>query len=345
MNYVVIKKMPTPEEIVAHTPLSDAGTSTVEKSRAETGDILAGRDDRLLFIIGPCSAWPSEAVLEYAERLTKLSSELVDKIKILMRVYIQKPRTIRGWLGPVNQPNPFEAPDIASGIEYCRSMMVKVVEMGMPIADEALFTHNAKGFQELLSWVAIGARSVEDQEHRIFASGLDCPVGMKNATSGSIELAMNGIIAAQHKHHAVLDGYQIETQGNPYAHLVLRGGFRGPNYDPAHVHKAGELFKKHSVQNPAIIVDASHDNSKVNGVKDPLEQIRVVRDCLEHRKKDEVYHSLVKGFMLESFLKEGAQKLESKTIESVDKTGLSITDPCIGWDATEILLREVAARV
>ena len=180
------------------------------------------------------------------EKLKKLSDELKDSLKIVMRVYIQKPRTIRGWLGPVNQPDPYEPPDIAKGAAYCRDMMVQVIEMGLPIADEALFTHNARGFAELLSWMAIGARSVEDQEHRIFASAADCPVGMKNATSGSIEIAVNGIIAAQHPHHTTFEGHQIQTDGNPFAHLVLRGGFRGSNYDPTHVRKAGALFEKQS---------------------------------------------------------------------------------------------------
>src|SRR6185503_10892970 len=317
MNYGVIKKMPTSEQIIEKYPLSKKGAAQVEKDRKEIGDILSGKDDRLLFIIGPCSAWPSESVLEYAKQLKKLSKDIEDKIKVVMRVYIQKPRTVRGWLGPVNQSDPFETADIAKGAEYCRKMMVDIIELGLPIADEALFTHNAKGFAELLSWMAIGARSVEDQEHRIFASGADCAVGMKNATSGSIELAINGVIAAQHKHHAVLDGYQIETQGNPFAHLVLRGGFRGSNYDPAHVHKAGALFVKHGIKNPAILVDASHDNCKVDGVKQPARQPEVVREVLDLCDKDPEYKKLVKGFMVESFIKEGAQKLESTTPKTI----------------------------
>ena len=344
MNYVVIKKMPTSEEIIEKFPLSKKGVEQVEKDRNEIRDILSGADDRLLFIIGPCSAWPSESVIEYAKRLKSLSNEIEDKIKVVMRVYIQKPRTVRGWLGPVNQSDPFETPDIAKGASYCRDMMVKVIELGLPVADEALFTHNAKGFAELLSWMAIGARSVEDQEHRIFASGADCAVGMKNATSGSIELAINGIIAAQHKHHAVLDGYQIETGGNPLAHLVLRGGFKGSNYDPKHVLKAGILFEKHKVQNPSILVDASHDNCKVDGVKQPSRQPEVVNEVLDMRDQDPIYKKLVKGFMVESFIKEGSQKLESMAPETIDRGGLSITDPCIGWDRTEKMLRDVAAR-
>src|SRR3989344_6942593 len=176
MTYRTIKKMPSSEEIIAAHPISKTASARVLEDRKEVSDILAGRDNRLLLIVGPCSAWPSEAVLEYAKRLKKLSDEVGNNIKIVMRVYIQKPRTIKGWLGPVNQPDPYAAPDIERGAAYCRDMMVNVVELGVGIADEAVFTHNAKGFAELLSWMAIGARSVEDQEHRIFASGSFCAV-------------------------------------------------------------------------------------------------------------------------------------------------------------------------
>ena len=342
MNVTIIKKIPSADEIIARHPLSKQGAEKVEKDRSEIRDILSGKDKRLLFIVGPCSAWPKEAVFTYAERLKKLSDELEGKLKIVMRVYIQKPRTIKGWLGPVNQPDPYERADIATGIEYCRDMMVRIVEMGLPIADEAVFTHNAKGFAELLSWIAIGARSVEDQEHRIFASGLKTPVGMKNGTSGSIDVAVNAIVAAQHKHVAVIDGYQVETHGNPFAHLVLRGGASGPNYGVEHVHKAKALLEKHKVKNPAILIDASHDNCVVNGKKDETIQPVVVKEVLATMKVHPDCRHLVKGFMMESFLKEGSQKLDGHTGESIDKHGLSITDPCLGWDETEKLLRDVA---
>ncbi|KKW19581.1 MAG: phospho-2-dehydro-3-deoxyheptonate aldolase [Parcubacteria group bacterium GW2011_GWA2_51_10] len=342
MTHRVIKQMPTAEQIIREYPISDAAQKKVEADRNEIRNILSGKDSRLLFIVGPCSAWPYEATLEYAKRLKKLSDEVQDKVKIVMRVYIQKPRTMKGWLGPVNQPEPYAEPDIAEGIKYCRKLMVEIVEMGLPIADEALFTHNAKGFAELLSWIAIGARSVEDQEHRIFASGLDCPAGMKNSTSGSIEVAMNGIVAAQHKHHAVFDGYQVETQGNPYAHLVLRGGASGPNYGVEHVHKAKALFEKHKVKNPAIIVDASHDNCLVNGKKDASLQPTIVKEVLATMKVHPDCRDLVKGFMMESFIKEGNQSLDKTTSETIDRGGLSITDPCLGWEATEETIRYVA---
>ena len=342
LNFTVVKKLPPIESIIEAHPLSKKAEARIEKDRKEVHDIIAGRDTRLLLIVGPCSAWPSEAVLAYAKRLKELSDAVAKKIKIVMRVYIQKPRTIKGWLGPVNQPDPFARPDIAKGAAYCREMMVNIVELGMPIADEAVFTHNAKGFAELLSWMAIGARSVEDQEHRIFASGSFCAVGMKNGTTGSIEVAINGIVAAQHRHHAVWDGFQVETKGNPYAHLVLRGGLLGPNYGVEHIEEAAKLFAKHRVQNPTIIIDASHDNSKLKGVKEPRQQAMVVKEVLALMKVNPDIRKLVKGFMVESFLKEGSQKIESLTPKTIDREGLSVTDPCMGWESTEKLIREMS---
>ena len=345
LNFTIVKKLPSMESIVEAHPLSKAAEKRVSKDRAEVHDIIAGRDDRLLLIVGPCSAWPMEAVLTYAKRLKKLSDSVQKKIKIVMRVYIQKPRTIKGWLGPVNQPDPYGRPDIAMGASYCREMMAKVVELGVPIADEAVFTHNAKGFAELLSWMAIGARSVEDQEHRIFASGSFCAVGMKNGTTGSVEVAVNGIVAAQHKHHAVWDGNQVETKGNPYAHLVLRGGAGVPNYGIEHIEEAKRLFEKHKVRNPAVIIDASHDNSMVGGAKVPAQQAMVVKEMLAVREVNPEIRKLVKGFMVESFLKEGSQKIERCTAKTIDRGGLSVTDPCLGWESTEKLIKEIASHV
>lgn len=342
LNFTVVKKLPSMESIIEAYPLSKKAEARILKDRKEVHDIIAGRDKRLLLIVGPCSAWPIEAALSYAKRLKKLSDSVSKKIKIVMRVYIQKPRTIRGWLGPVNQPDPFARPDISKGAAYCREMMVKIVELGVGIADEAVFTHNAKGFAELLSWMAIGARSVEDQEHRIFASGSYCAVGMKNGTTGSIEVAVNGIVAAQHRHHAVWSGYQVETKGNPYAHLVLRGGLFGPNYGVEHIEEAAKLFAKHRIQNPAIVIDASHDNSKLKGVKEPRQQAMVVKEVLALMKVNPEIRKLIKGFMVESFLKEGSQKIENCTSKSIDRGGLSVTDPCMGWESTEKLIREMA---
>lgn len=345
MNISVIKKLPSAEEIIGAFPLSSSGHAQIARDRQEVKNILAGKDHRLLLVVGPCSAWPYEAVLEYAKRLKKSCEPLKDKLKIVLRLYIQKPRTTKGWTGPVNQPDPFAPPDIEKGIEYSRKLMVEVIEAGLPIADEAVFTHNARGFIELLSWVAIGARSTEDQEHRIFASAVDCAVGMKNPTSGALDIAVNSIIAAQHPHTATLDGFQIETGGNEYAHLVLRGGGDGPNYSETHITHASELLAAKKVANPALVIDASHDNCKVNGIKDPSRQIEVVRSVLTTMKKNALAAQNVKGFMIESFLKGGTQKVESCTPNTIDRDGLSITDPCISWEQTEALIAEIARAI
>lgn len=340
MGYRIVKKIPTADEIIAAFPLSDEGYLSIDKHRLEIEAILSGKDQRLIVVVGPCSAWPDTAVLEYAERLKKLNDKVSHALKLVMRVYIQKPRTIKGWTGPVNQPDPLAPPDIAAGALYCRKLMTQVVEMGLPIADEALFTHNARGFIELLSWVAIGARSSEDQEHRIFASGIDCPVGIKNPTHGSIKIGINGVVAAQHSHYIVLDGNEVETDGNQYAHLVLRGSNDRPNYSLADINEVAEQCKKNNVYNPAVIIDVSHDNCVVNGVKDHNAQADIILEVVNNLKTNPELKTLVKGFMLESFIKPGKQNAE--TANPIDLCGLSITDPCLGWDDTEALLLKLA---
>lgn len=342
MNYTIVKKLPSVDSIIAAHPLSADAEERIANDQQEIKNIIAGSDPRMLVIVGPCSAWPSDGVLEFASRLKGVSDELKDSLKIVLRLYIQKPRTAKGWTGPVNQPDPFSPPDIEKGIAYSRELMVRAIELGLPIADEAVFTHNARGFIELLSWVAIGARSCEDQEHRIFASAVPCAVGMKNPTSGEIEIGINSIIAAQHPHTAVFNGHQVETPGNPNAHLVLRGGMRGPNYHVEQLILAKHFLEKHNVKNPSVIVDASHDNCRLNGKKDPLWQVAVVREVLQTLRMHPELRSVVKGFMIESFLKPGNQPLETCDAETIDRSGLSITDPCLGWEETSSVLREIA---
>lgn len=342
MNITIIKKISPAEEIIQRFPLGEKEHKKIHQDRDEIKNILAGKDSRFLIVVGPCSAWPKEAVLEYAKKLKEMETKLKDQLKIVMRVYIQKPRTTKGWTGPVNQPDPFLKADVEKGIYYTREMMIKVLELGLPIADEALFTHNAKAFVELLSWIAIGARSVEDQEHRIFASALPCAVGMKNSTTGSIKIGINAIVAAQHPHIAVLNDHEVQTHGNPYAHLVLRGGETGANYSPKHIEIAKKEMEKHGIVNPAIIIDASHDNCVRDGIKNYKNQISVIRESLENFKKNPALLKIVKGFMLESFIKEGNQKVDPAAPEKLDGGGLSITDPCLGWDDTEKLLLELS---
>jgi 3-deoxy-7-phosphoheptulonate synthase len=342
MSYTVLKRLPPIDGILKTFPLSEAGQKRVLQDRQEVKDIISGKDDRLLIIVGPCSAWPMAAVLDYAERLAALNEKVSSSLKLVMRCYIQKPRTTKGWTGPVNQPDPWAPPDIEAGIRYAREMMVKVIEMGLPIADEALFTHNAKGFIELLSWVAIGARSAEDQEHRIFASALDCAVGLKNPTHGTLSVGVNSIIAAQHQHVAVFDGDEVQTHGNPYAHLVLRGGDNAPNYSVTHLEEVRRRMEMNDIKNPAIIVDVSHDNCLINGKKDTSRQPDIISDILENLKTRPALRKLVKGFMVESFIKEGNQKVDEKEPQAIDLGGLSITDACISWNRTEEILLQLA---
>lgn len=342
MNYTVIKKLPPVEEIIQEFPLSVNALKRIQQDRQEVKAILEGTDKRFLMIIGPCSAWPKEAVLEYAERLLKLNERVKHALKLVMRVYIQKPRTTKGWTGPVNQPDVFSSPDIAAGVRYTRDMMVKVIEMGLPIADEALFTHNSKGFAELLSWVAIGARSAEDQEHRIFASALDCAVGMKNPTHGSLAIGVNSIVAAQYPHVAVFDGDEVQTHGNQHAHLVLRGSNLAPNYSVPHLEEVMQQMEKHQIQNPSVLIDASHDNCLVNGKKDHRLQPKIIFEVIDSlRNRPDLKH-LVKGFMVESFLKSGNQTVDAENLLAIDLAGLSITDPCLGWEETESFLLQFA---
>lgn len=337
------KKLPDISSFIKEFPLSEDNFDLINTSKIEIENILSGKDNRLIVIIGPCSAWPSDATVEYAKRLKSLEEKVKDVMRIVMRVYIQKPRTTKGWTGPVNQPNPFELPDIEEGIKYSRKLMIDILNVGLPIADEALFTHNAEGFIELLSWVAIGARSAEDQEHRIFASAINCPVGMKNPTSGSIVIGVNSVVAAQNPHVAVLNGYQVETLGNEFAHLVLRGGSDGPNYDIESLRKARDLMIENEVKNPSIIIDVSHDNARINGKKDPKRQVEIINEVIGEFQANKDVSSYVKGFMIESFIKEGNQSIDSSSLESIDKSGLSITDPCLGWEESKELLLKIAS--
>lgn len=340
MGYRIVKVVPDADQIIKRFPVSGNGMAAVAHHRREIENILCGKDQRLIMVVGPCSAWPSDAVLEYAKRLVELNKKVEHALKLVMRVYIQKPRTIKGWTGPVNQPDPVADPDIEAGIWYCRKLMTQVVELGLPIADEALFTHNARGFLELLSWVAIGARSSEDQEHRIFASLIDCPVGIKNPTHGSLKIAVNSVVAAQHSHFAVFDGYEVETNGNPYAHLVLRGSNSEPNYSLEHIAEAAANLNKAEIKNPALVIDVSHDNCIINGIKDHNAQADIVLEIIKNLKDKSELKKLVKGFMLESFIKPGKQNIE--TANPIDMDGLSITDPCLGWEDTEKLLLELS---
>lgn len=347
MGFQVQKPLPTAAEILAQFPLDAATRTDVTQHQQEIKDILSGQDDRKLLIIGPCSAWPDEAVLDYAKRLKPLADKVSDTIKVVMRVYIQKPRTTIGWLGPINQPDPFAPSDLEEGIKYCRAMMVEVAKLGLPIADEALFTHNDSYFVDLISWIAIGARSTEDQEHRIFASMIDQPVGMKNTTSGDIKKGVNSIVAAQYEHVFSFHGNQIKTDGNPYAHLILRGGNGVPNCDHASLKEAVGHLQAAKVKNPAIIVDISHDNSlcRVDNVKKPECQPDILTQVTNDMDSDPEINKYVKGFMVESFLSEGKQNLKNAKNVADLKPGQSITDGCLSWEDTEKMILDLASKL
>jgi 3-deoxy-7-phosphoheptulonate synthase len=336
MNYTVIKPLPSLEEIRQLFPLSDKARLDISRHREEVKNILTGKDPRLLMIIGPCSAWPKNAVLHYAEKLANLHEKIQHTVKLVMRVYTHKPRTRIGWSGPLNQPDPCSSPDIAAGMKYTREMMIQVTEMGLPIADEALSISNAKGFLELLTWVAIGARSTENQEHRIFASMIDCPVGLKNPTHGCLNASVNSVIAAQNSHITMFEGHEIQTFGNPYAHLVLRGSHNKRNCSINDLIQVKNNMDVHDIKNPAVIIDVSHDNSVFNGKKDHRLQPKTIEDLIEQLKKHPDLKSLIKGFMVESFLKEGHQSISDT--EKIDYQGLSLTDPCLSWEQTEEML-------
>jgi 3-deoxy-7-phosphoheptulonate synthase len=342
MKYNIIKKLPTTEEVIQSNPLTLKEHKEIIQHRQEIRNILAGKDERYIIIVGPCSAWPKEGVLEYTKRLVHLNKRVKHALKIVMRVYVQKPRTIKGWLGPAIQPNPLSSPDVEAGMKYTRDIMIKIIKAGIPIASEILFTHNAKTFLELLSWAAIGARSSEDQEHRIFASAIDCPVGLKNPTHGSLAVGVNSVVAAQLSHVAAFDGYEVQTFGNEYAHIVLRGGNQTSNYSFMHLMEVKRYMDIHKISNPAVIIDTSHDNCIISGKKEYHLQSNIVMEVIEDLKRHTQLRKLVKGFMIESFLKEGNQKLDVQNPKDIDLGGLSITDPCIDWEQTEDLLLKLA---
>lgn len=342
MNYLIEKKLPGMEELLADFPLSMEDYVRIKKDRQAIARILQGKDKRLIMIIGPCSAWPSSAVLEYAARLKKIAHKIRDKIKVILRVYIQKPRTLIGWPGALYQPDPFAPPDIIKGIKYTREMMVNIIKLGLPIASEVLFTQYRQGFLELLSWAAIGARSSENTEHRILASALPMPCGLKNPTHGNLLSAINSVYAAQQPHVTLLEETQIKTYGNPFAHLVLRGGNHKPNYSLANLRLINQNFTKTNIKNPSIIIDVNHDNNFFRKHKSYTNQPNIIFSLLKKLAKEAALKKLVKGFMVESFLQNGQQKIAGDDVLKLNMQGLSITDSCIGWEETKHLLQTLA---
>lgn len=325
------------EEVKSLSKLTGSALALKEERDRELEAIMTGQDNRLLLVIGPCSSDNEEAVLEYARRLADLQERVKDRIFMVMRVYTAKPRTNGdGYKGLMHQPDVTEAPSLINGIKAVRNLHYRVIkETGLTTADEMLYPENLSLVEDLVSYVAIGARSVENQQHRFVASGIDVPTGMKNPTSGNLNVMFNGVYAAQNKQSFLFNGQEVETSGNPLAHVILRGavtetGKNLPNYYYDNLLETIEQYDKMGLKNPFIIIDTNHDNSG----KNYLEQIRIVRQTLINRAWNPKIDQIVRGFMIESYLEDGRQN-EAKVF------GQSITDPCLGWEKTEYLIEEI----
>ena len=340
MNMIFKRELFSPQEVKDMYPISPEAAAAKKENDREIQDVLCGASDKLLLIIGPCSADREDAVLDYIGRLRPVQDKVKDKIVIVPRIYTNKPRTTgAGYKGMLHQPDPAANPDIIKGVLSIRRMHMKAInEFGFSCADEMLYPENHHFLSDLISYVAVGARSVEDQQHRLTASGLDIPVGMKNPTSGDLSVMMNSIRAAQGSHTFIYRNWEVQSAGNPFTHAILRGyvdnhGKTHPNYHYEDLMILARMYDEAtSLHNPAVIVDCNHANSD----KQYLEQIRIAKEVLHStRHSDEVYH-LVKGLMIESYIEDGAQSLGGCVY------GKSITDPCLGWEKTERLIYEIA---
>lgn len=342
MGFTFVKKMPSAEEILSTYPVT-AEMAAVKKARdKEIADIFTGVSDKLLVIIGPCSADNEDALCDYVSRLANVQERIQDKVVIVPRIYTNKPRTTgEGYKGILHQPDPEKAPDMEAGLIALRKMHLRALnESGLSAADEMLYPENYTYLEDVLSYVAIGARSVENQQHRLTSSGLTIPVGMKNPTSGDFSVMLNSVYAAQHGHTFCYQGYEVNTTGNPYTHTVLRGavnkhGQTIPNYHYEDLIRLSDMYAQRELVNPGVIVDTNHSNSG----KKYYEQPRIVKEVLHSRKMREDIQKLVKGFMIESYIEEGNQTVREHVY------GKSITDACLGWKASEDLLYEIAERV
>lgn len=339
MQMEFVRKLPIPQEIKKQFPISEK----IAQHKAERDEairrVFTGESDKFLLIIGPCSADSEEPVMEYIHRLARVQEKVADKIIMIPRIYTNKPRTTgKGYKGMLHQPDPNAAPDMLKGLIAIRELHMRVLrETGFSCADEMLYPENYKYLDDVLAYVAVGARSVEDQQHRLTSSGISVPVGMKNPTGGDLSVMMNSINAAQHSHTFIYRGWEATSTGNPYAHAILRGytnkhGDPRPNYHYEDLMFLHRLYEEQGLQNPAVIIDANHANSG----KDPFQQGRIIREVLQSRGFDSGIHSLVKGFMVESYIEDGSQKIGGGVY------GKSITDACLGWEKTERLIFEIA---
>ncbi len=340
MSFTYLHPLPSPEEIARELPLTEELKALKEQRDHEISDIITGKDDRILAIIGPCSADNEDAVLEYISRLVPVQEKIKDRVLIVPRIYTNKPRTTgEGYKGIASQPDPTKAPDMVEGLIAMRKMHIRAMdECGFTCADEMLYPENWPYVEDLLSYVAIGARSVEDQHHRLTVSGFDVASGMKNPTSGDLTVMLNSVYAAQHPHHFAFAGHEVETTGNPLTHTILRGavskhGNSTQNYHYEDLIRLHDMYQKMDLVNPACVVDCNHSNSN----KQFEQQIRIAREVMHSRRYSEAIKGLVKGLMIESYLEEGNQKISDHQVY-----GKSITDACLGWEASEQLLYDLA---
>lgn len=340
MSFSYLKKMPDPDTIKSEFSMTPEMKALKADRDQQIADIITGKDDRVLAIIGPCSADNEDSVCEYVNRLTSVQEKIKDRVLIVPRIYTNKPRTTgSGYKGIASQPDPTKAPDMVEGLIAMRKMHLRAIaESGFTCADEMLYPENWPYVEDLLSYVAIGARSVEDQHHRLTVSGFDVASGMKNPTSGDFSVMLNSVYAAQHAHHFTFSGYEVRTTGNPLAHTILRGavskhGNCVQNYHYEDLVRLSDMYASMDLVNPATIVDANHSNSN----KQFKQQIRIVREIMMSRQFSSDVKNLVKGVMVESYLKEGSQKISDHQVY-----GKSITDPCLGWEDSEKLLYMIA---
>lgn len=338
-NMIFKRKLPIPKEIKEQYPLTAELSQVKARRDKEIADVFTGKSGKMVLIIGPCSADREDAVLEYCERLAKLQEAVSDKLVLIPRVYTNKPRTTGdGYKGLLHQPDPRKTSDMLEGVIAIRRLHTNVLaSTGLPTADEMLYPDNYRYLSDLLSYVAVGARSVENQEHRLTSSGIDIPVGMKNPTSGDISVMLNSIMAAQHPHTFIYRGWEVDTTGNPLAHAILRGyvnkhGESMPNYHFEELERLYNAYTAKGLQNMALIVDANHANSG----KKYQEQPRICKEVLHSCRHSGEIKSMVKGFMIESYLEPGCQKIGDGVY------GKSITDPCLGWENTVRLVQDIA---
>ncbi|MCD7864775.1 MAG: 3-deoxy-7-phosphoheptulonate synthase [Clostridiales bacterium] len=341
MSFTYLKELPTPAQIKKDFPLSEKLQILKKERDAQISAVIQGESDKFLVIIGPCSADSEKPVMDYIHRLSRVNEQTKDKLIIIPRIYTNKPRTTgEGYKGIATQPDPEANPDMVAGLIAVRKLHLRAIEeTGLSAADEMLYPENWDYVDDLLSYVAIGARSVEDQQHRLTVSGFDVASGMKNPTSGDFSVMLNSVYAAQHPHHFTHRGWEVDTSGNPLAHVILRGavnkrGVAIPNYHYEDLVRLHEMYENMDLLFPACIVDANHSNSS----KKYREQTRIVEEVLHNRSISPDIRHLVKGVMVESYIEPGSQKIGEHVY------GKSITDPCLGWDETEKLLYEIAEK-